>query len=57
MTVRYNGPQQDIIESGDELSKSLLTGIADEISYEPVNEDDYTNNLTLIYNSEGKQKC
>ena len=49
MTVYYNGPQHDIFESGDELSRSLLTGIAGSISYDPKGIDEFTNCLTLLF--------
>ncbi len=49
MTVHYNGPPQDIFESGDELSKALLQGIAKNISYEAVSDGDFANCLTLAF--------
>ncbi|MBR6228275.1 MAG: ATP-binding cassette domain-containing protein [Eubacterium sp.] len=48
MTVYYNGSQQNIFESGDELSLSLLKGMTSDITYEAIAEDDFTNSLTLV---------
>ena len=49
MTVRYNGPKRNILESGDELSLSLFKGVTSEIAYEATASDDYTNCLTFIF--------
>ena len=49
MTVRYNGPRYDVLENGDELSRSLLAGIAKDVSYGAVDADDFTNGLTLVF--------
>ncbi len=49
MNVRYNGTRQDVLESGDELSRTLLTGITNDIAYEPIADGDYTNSLTLTF--------
>lgn len=49
MNVRYNGPRQDIMGSGDGLSRSLLTGITSSISYEAVDDSGLINSLTLVF--------
>ncbi len=49
MTVRFNGSPYDVLEKGDELSRSLLAGITADISYEAVAADDLTNCLTLVF--------
>lgn len=55
MTVHYNGSKQDILETGDELSKALLMGITKDISYEEADEDDFSNCLTLVFGENGKE--
>lgn len=52
MTVRYNGPQYDILENGDALSRSLLMGITADISCETVAVDGFSNCLTLVFAEE-----
>ena len=49
MTVYYNGPQHNIFETGDELSRSLLEGITNGISYDFGDADEFTNCLTLLF--------
>ncbi len=49
MTVRYNGPRYDALSCGDELSQSLLRGIAKDISYEAITDESFTNCLTLVF--------
>ena len=49
MTVYYNGSQQNILETGDELSRSLLKGITNRISYDSGNADEFKNCLTLLF--------
>ena len=49
MTVYYNGPQHDIFKTGDELSRSLLEGITNGISYDFGDADEFTNCLTLLF--------
>ena len=49
MTVRYNGPQRDILESGDDLSRSLLMGMTSGVSYDQAAADGFANCLTFIF--------
>jgi len=49
MTVRYNGERYNILEGGDELSRSMLTGNTKDISYEATGNDDFANCLTLVF--------
>ena len=49
MTVRYNGEKFDVLENGDELSRSLLTGITADISYTMEDADGFPNCLTLVF--------
>ena len=49
MTVRYNGSQHDILENGDNLSVSLITGITSGISYDATMTGDFPNCLTLVF--------
>ena len=49
MTVRYNGAPYDVLEKGDALSRSLLTGITASASHEAADEDGFTNRLTLVF--------
>ena len=47
LTVRYNGPRQDITRCGEALPLSLIRGIAPELSYEAIDAGEYTNQITL----------
>jgi hypothetical protein len=47
--VRYNGPRRNILEHGDDLSRSMLTGFTKGISYETRAADDLANCLTLVF--------
>jgi len=49
MAVRYNGDRYNVLENGDELSRSLLTGITAGLSWEAADEDGFTNRLTLMF--------
>ena len=49
MTVRYNGEPYDVLENGDELSRTLLTGITADAFHEAADEDGFTNRLTLVF--------
>lgn len=47
--VRYNGPRRNILEHGDDLSRSMLTGFTKGIFYETRAADDLANCLTLVF--------
>ena len=47
--VRYNGPRRNMLEHGDDLSRSMLTGFTKGISYETRAADDLANCLTLVF--------
>ena len=49
MTMRWNGPGYDVLKSEDELSRSLLLGITDDISYDTAAADGFTNCATLVF--------
>ena len=49
MTVRWSGPQTDLLACGNELSRSLLTGVTSGITYEGTRDDEFTNCLTLEF--------
>ena len=49
MTVHYNGKPYDALESGDELSRTMVKGSAKDISYEATGNDDFANCLTLVF--------
>ena len=49
MTVRYNGPQDDPLRHGDNLSVSLITGITTDISYDATVTEGFPNCLTLVF--------
>ena len=47
MTVRYSGPQQDLTEQGNEISRSVLNSVVSEIRYEAGDREDLPNLLKL----------
>ena len=49
MVVRYNGPQCNILENGDELSQSLFMGWTNDMSYSAIAADGFTNCLTFSF--------
>lgn len=44
-----NGAPYDVLERGDELSRAMLTGNTNDISYDVAAVDDFTNCLTLVF--------
>ena len=46
---QLNGEKFDVLENGDELSRSLLTGITADISYTMEDADGFPNCLTLVF--------
>lgn len=48
MEVRYNGPEKNVLEKGEELSMKLLEGITRAIEYEVV-EGELTNQIMITF--------
>ena len=48
MTVRYNGPERDVTQAGDELSVAMLKGIASGISWSATGDSTYPNGLEIV---------
>ena len=49
MTVRYNGEPRDITAEGDELSLTLLRGVAADMRYSALDDAAYPNQLDLTF--------
>ena len=47
LTVRYNGPEMDVTESGDELSMAVLKGIVTLMRYTTTDDSEYGNQVEL----------
>ena len=49
MTVRWNGPQENVLERGDGLSRTIFTGLTSQQSYSAIAADGFTNWLEFVF--------
>ena len=55
MTMRYNGPERDVTQAGDELSVTMLKGISSGIRWSATGDGTYPNELEIVIGmSQGK---
>ena len=47
VSICYNGPGEDFLETADELSVALVKGMAGRIEYRETDSEEYVNELSL----------
>ena len=48
MILRYNGPERDVTQTGDELSVTMLKGISSKVSWSATGDEAYPNELEIV---------